>query len=200
METHFHGSWAPYGHGQLAPREKGSRFETCFKEEKESMKNRLILLTKDESGVALVVALILIIVLTLIGLASTFSSTYEIKLSGNKRGSTDAFYAADSGVQVTTANIKNFDLPGQYVDDKYNPFTDNNNPNPNPTLASVTIQHNGNQTGAPRGFGMSATQVNYEHYMIESSGEDQIELNPIRSRCIIEEKVVRMVPTLQGGS
>jgi hypothetical protein len=164
------------------------------------MKNRLILLSKDESGVALVVALILMIVLTLIGLASTFSSTYEIKLSGNKRGSTDAFYAADSGVQVTTANIKNFDLPGQYVGDKYNPFTDNNNPNPNPTLASVLIQHYGNQTGAPRGFGMSATQVNYEHYMIESSGEDQIELNPIRSKCVIEEKVVRMVPTLQGGS
>ena len=164
------------------------------------MKNRLILLTRDESGVALVVALILMIVLTLIGLASTFSSTYEIKLSGNKRGSTDAFYAADSGVQVTTANIKNFDLPGQYVDDKYNPFTDNNNPNPNPTLASVIVQHYGNQTGAPRGFGMSATQVNYEHYMIESSGEDQIELNPVRSKCVIEEKVVRMVPTLQGGS
>jgi hypothetical protein len=159
------------------------------------MKKRLILLTKDESGVALVVALILMIVFTLIGLASTFSSTYEIKLSGNKRGSTDAFYAADSGVQVTTANIKNFDLPGQYIDEKYNPTL-----NPNPTLASVTIQHYGTQTGAPRGFGMSATQVNYEHYMIESSGEDQIELNPIRSKCIIEEKVVRMVPTLQGGS
>ena len=111
------------------------------------MKNRLILLTKDESGVALVVALILMIVLTLIGLASTFSSTYEIKLSGNKRGSTDAFYAADSGVQVTTANIKNFDLPGQYVNDKYNP-----NLNPNPTNASVIIQHYGNQTGGAQGL------------------------------------------------
>jgi type IV pilus assembly protein PilX len=164
------------------------------------MKQSLRLLTKDESGVALVVALILMIVLTLIGLASTFSSTYEIKLSGNKRGSTDAFYAADSGLQVTTANIKNFDLPGQYVDDKYNPFTDKNNPNPNPTNATVNIQHYSNQTGAPRGFGMSATQVNYEHYMIESVGEDQIELNPVRSKCTVDEKVVRMVPTLQGGS
>jgi type IV pilus assembly protein PilX len=164
------------------------------------MKHSLNLLTKDESGVALVIALVLMVVLTLIGLASTLSSTYEVKLSGNKRGSTDAFYAADSGVQVTVANIKNFDLPGQYVDEKYDPFHDNNNPNPNPTNAAVSIQHYSNQAGAPRGFGMSATQVNYEHYMIESSGEDQIELNPIRSKCTIEEKVVRMVPTLQGGS
>jgi hypothetical protein len=199
METYFHDQRRAFGHELFNPRRKTSILKTCFKEE-ESMKKRLVLLTKDESGVALVVALILMIVLTLIGLASTFSSTYEIKLSGNKRGSTDAFYAADSGVQVTTANIKNFDLPGQYLDGKYNPFADNNNPNPNPTLASVIIQHCGNQTGAPRGFGMSATQVNYEHYMIESSGEDQIELNPIRSKCVIEEKVVRMVPTLQGGS
>jgi PilX N-terminal len=164
------------------------------------MKNRFDLLRTDQSGVALVIALILMIVLTLIGLASTFSSTYEIKLSGNKRGSTDAFYAADSGAQVVVANIKNFDLPGQYIADKYDPFKDKNNPNPNPTNAAVNIQHYSNQSGAPRGFGMSATQVNYEHYMIQSSGEDQIELNPIRSKCIIEEKVVRMVPTLQGGS
>ena len=164
------------------------------------MKHRLLFPAKDESGVALVLALILMVVLTLIGLASTFSSTYEVKLSGNKRGSTDAFYAADSGVQVTTANIKNFDLPGKYVDEKYNPFTDSDNPNPNPTNASVEIQHYSNQAGAPRGFGMSATQVNYEHYMIESTGEDQIALNPVRSKCTIEEKVVRMVPTLQGGS
>ena len=85
------------------------------------MKHSLNLLTKDESGVALVIALVLMVVLTLIGLASTLSSTYEVKLSGNKRGSTDAFYAADSGVQVTVANIKNFDLPGQYVDEKYDP-------------------------------------------------------------------------------
>ncbi len=164
------------------------------------MKRSLCHLAKDESGVALVIALILMVVLTLIGLASSLSSTYEIKLSGNKRGSTDAFYAADSGVQVATANIKNFDLPGQYINGKYNPFGDKDNPNPNPTNAVVIIQHYSNQTGAPRGFGMSATQVNYEHYMIESNGEDQIELNPIRSKCTIEEKVVRMVPTLQGGS
>jgi len=51
---------------------------------------------KDQSGTALVVALIMIVVLTLIGLASVFSSTFEISLSGNKRLSTDAFYNAES--------------------------------------------------------------------------------------------------------
>jgi type IV pilus assembly protein PilX len=165
-----------------------------------SMKNRFDLLRTDQSGVALVIALILMIVLTLIGLASTFSSTYEIKLSGNKRGATDAFYAADSGVQAVTANVKNFDLPGKYTDNKYSPFKDKDNPNPNPTNAQAVVEHYTGQGGAPRGFGMSATKVNYEHFMVESIGEDQIDLNPVRSKCTIDQKVVRMVPTLQGGS
>jgi len=76
---------------------------------------------KDQSGVALVLALVMIVILTLIGLASTYTSTFEMKLSGNKRGTTDAFYAADSGVQVVTANVDNFSLPGKYVDNKYDP-------------------------------------------------------------------------------
>ena len=69
---------------------------------------------KSQSGLALVVALIMMIVLTLIGLASTFTSTFEIKLSGNKRASTDAFYAAEGGVQATLANSGNF-TPSSYT-------------------------------------------------------------------------------------
>jgi hypothetical protein len=154
---------------------------------------------KDQSGVALVIAMITMIVLTLIGLASTFTSTYEIKLSGNKRGSTDAFYAADSGVQVVVANIENFNLPGKYVDNKYYPFTDPNNPNP--TKAKVIISYDTTQEGPPRGSGFSATgNFEFRHYLIESVGQDQIELNPIKSTCTIQEKVVRLVPTLQGGN
>ena len=63
---------------------------------------------KDQSGVALVVALIMIIVLTIIALASSFTSIFEIKLSGNKRGTTDAFYAADGGVQAVLPVFTNF--------------------------------------------------------------------------------------------
>ncbi len=84
----------------------------------------------NEKGAALVIALMMMIMLTLVGLGSIFTSTFEVKLSGNKRGSTNAFYAADSGVQVIMANIENFDLPGKYEDNQYDPFTDPANPNP----------------------------------------------------------------------
>jgi len=154
---------------------------------------------KDQSGAVLVIALIMMIVLTLIGLAATFSSTFEIMLSGNKRGSTDAFYSADSGVQVTVANIENFDLPGKYVGNQYDPFIDSNNPNP--TNAKVTITYDTAQAGSPRGLGFSATgQYEFKHYVIESTGQDQVESNPVKSNCTIQQKVVRLVPTMQGGN
>ena len=164
------------------------------------MEKRTHTLLDNQSGVALVIALIMIIVLTLIGLASTFTSIFEIKLSGNKRGSTDAFFAADSGAQVVMANVENFNLPGKYdVGNKYNYSKDP--ANTNPTNADIIIYHNTTQSGAPRGLGFSATG-NYEfmHYLIESKGQDQIEVSPIKSTSTIQQKVVRLVPTLQGGN
>ncbi|MGQ9645238.1 MAG: pilus assembly PilX family protein [Thermodesulfobacteriota bacterium] len=161
------------------------------------MPKKMVAPLKDQSGVALVIALIMIVILTLIGLASTYTSTFEIKLSGNKRGATDAFYAADSGVQVVVANVENFTLPGKYVDHKYDPFTDPNNPNP--TRAKVTVTHDITQSGSPRGVQMSAIHFGFEHFQIESKGSDQLDLSPIRSICTVEEKVVRLVPTIQGG-
>lgn len=64
---------------------------------------------KDQSGTALVIALIMIVVLTLIGLASTFSSTFEISLSGNKRLSTDAFYNAETRMYTTVPKAIDID-------------------------------------------------------------------------------------------
>jgi hypothetical protein len=161
------------------------------------MSKKMVCPVKDQSGFALVLALIMIVILTLIGLASTYTSIFEMKLSGNKRGTTDAFYAADSGIQVVVANVENFSLPGKYVDNKYNPFTDPKNPNP--TKAKVLIQFDTTQEGSPRGSGFSAISFEFKHFVIDSKGEDQIDAGLVKSASEIEEKVVRIVPTLQGG-
>jgi hypothetical protein len=157
------------------------------------METQRVDIFKNQSGVALVIAMIMIIVMTVIVLAASLTSLFEIKLAGNKRGSTDAFFAADSGVEVVKANIENFDLPGKYVGNKYDPFTDPSNPNP--TKAKVVVTYISAQSGAPRGSGYSATG-NYEftHYIIESTGQDQTELSTVKSTCKILEKVVRLVP------
>ncbi len=64
---------------------------------------RLVL--KDEKGVALVIALIMLLVLTLIGMASVSSSVFEAKISGNDRFGTAAFYAAKGGIDRGIAQL-----------------------------------------------------------------------------------------------
>jgi Tfp pilus assembly protein PilX len=149
---------------------------------------------EDESGAALVISLVMMVVLTLIGLASILTSTFEIRISGNKRGATDAFYSAETGVQVAVARADNFNTsnydPSTH---QYNPFTDA--ANTNYTNAQVSITHDTSQTGAPRRSGMSATHVGYIHFVISSTGQDQLDLGLNRSRCTIDEKVIRIIPS-----
>lgn len=60
---------------------------------------------RNEKGVALVIALIMLIVLTLIGISSINSSIFETKLSGNERVGSSAFYAAEGGVYVGISRV-----------------------------------------------------------------------------------------------
>ncbi len=154
---------------------------------------------KDQSGLALVVALLMMIVLTLIGLASVSTSIFELMLSGNKRGATDAFYGADSGIQVVTSDVANFDsskydAANQY---KYSEVASNINP----TNAYIVIVQDTMRSGAPRGLGMGATgNLGFVYFLAESRGRDQMESNPVKSSCTIEQEVMRIVPTMQGGN
>jgi Tfp pilus assembly protein PilX len=54
---------------------------------------------KSEKGVALIIALIILLVLTLIGISAISTTTYETSISGNERVGTDAFYASEAGIQ-----------------------------------------------------------------------------------------------------
>jgi Tfp pilus assembly protein PilX len=172
---------------------------------------------KDQSGAALVIALIMIIVLTLIALASSYTSIFEVILSGNKRGTTDAFYTADGGVQAVLSATANFQtssytavpnttslpqaLRSESIDQKLsNPvfsfptgfaFTDR---------PDVTIYHT-TRSGAPRGSGFSASgSYDFVYYVIDSTGRDQLDASSLKSNCEVAEKVVVLVPTLQGGN
>jgi len=154
-------------------------------------------MVRDQSGTVLVLALMMTIVLTLVVITATETAVFEAKLSGNKRAATTAFFAAESGIQAASANIANFNLTEKYVNNKYDPFTDPNNLNP--TKAKVVIVHDTNQDGPPRGTGMSAINFEFEHYVISGTGRDETESGSPASTCTIEEKVIRLLPTMQGG-
>lgn len=60
---------------------------------------------KNERGVALVIALIMLIVLTFLGIASISSSVLEAKISGNERFGSAAFYVASGGMEVGISRL-----------------------------------------------------------------------------------------------
>ena len=170
---------------------------------------------KDQSGIALVIAILMLLILTLMGTASITTSTYEIRLSGSKRGSTSAFYATDGGIQSVLAESENFnhsahfvpvdlkalpdDLRDQSIDSKFSsPWL------PLPQGVSfvdppkITIFH-ARQTNAPRASGFSAINFEYNHFIIDSVGMDQTDLGLGRASSHIREKIVNVAPTPQGG-
>lgn len=149
-------------------------------------------LLKNESGMALVIALVIMTVLTLIGLASTFTSTFEILLSGEKRRSTDAFYSADSGGNILVRNYLNF-VPGRV---NYNPFTDQNNPNPNPTNVTARIDFDPLKIGPQAGDSFS---MDYSYFWVESTGRDNTG-SPMSSTCTVNLNVVRKILPPGGDS
>lgn len=53
---------------------------------------------KEERGVVFILALLLLLVITLIGISAVNSSIYEVFISSNKRASVQAFYMAEAGI------------------------------------------------------------------------------------------------------
>ena len=53
---------------------------------------------QDQSGVSLVIALLILLVLTLIGVSAISTTTFETNIAGNERLYNRAFYTADAGV------------------------------------------------------------------------------------------------------
>lgn len=54
----------------------------------------------NQHGIALLVALMVLFVLTLIGISAITTTTFENKISGNERVGNNAFYAAEAGIEV----------------------------------------------------------------------------------------------------
>ena len=61
--------------------------------------------TGDEKGVALIIALLVLLVLTLLGVSLINTATFETSISGNERSRIDAFYTAEAGIQRALAQL-----------------------------------------------------------------------------------------------
>jgi hypothetical protein len=52
----------------------------------------------DENGIALVLAMLLLLIVTVIGISALNTSTYDVRISGNEKSSIQAFYVAEAGI------------------------------------------------------------------------------------------------------
>ena len=75
---------------------------------------------RNEKGVALIIALIMLLVLTFIGISSISTTTFETNISGNERVGTDAFYASEAIFQV---GLRQLDDPDSTIKTKPIPRT-----------------------------------------------------------------------------
>ena len=65
----------------------------------------------DERGMALVIALLVLMVLTVIGAALMANVNIETKMSGHKARDTQALATAEAGLQEAVLRIRNGDIP-----------------------------------------------------------------------------------------
>ena len=63
----------------------------------------------NEKGMVWVLALLMLLVLTLLGIGSVSTSIFETNISGNDRFGADAFYAAEAGIHVGLDQIPSTD-------------------------------------------------------------------------------------------
>lgn len=73
---------------------------------KEIFKKYRSLIARNESGIALVMALLTMTLLTLLGTAALTLTDIEIKISANDKGAKEAFYIAEAGIEHARALLK----------------------------------------------------------------------------------------------
>lgn len=70
---------------------------------------------KKEDGFALVIAMIMLVILTLIGIAATNTSVVELNIAGNERQIAQHFDAADSGWQQAVPYLERKASPPDFI-------------------------------------------------------------------------------------
>ncbi|VAW38575.1 hypothetical protein MNBD_DELTA02-1130 [hydrothermal vent metagenome] len=140
---------------------------------------------KDERGMALVMALVLLTLMGVLGTIMFKVTDYEMQIARNYSWRQDAFYAADSGVEYaqTDANIYtaiglgtiNIPVGGASLAAGASDAT-----------GTVEFMASGNP---PKGLGVDATMFQGNYYLINVTGTGRS-----NSTLGLESSVVRIVP------
>lgn len=141
----------------------------CKKESRLRQSNRLGEALRSERGVSLVVVIMLMVIILAITGAGLLFSSIDLRVSGNYRVGTQAFYAADTGASagfakivmdptISTAPFSGTLNSGSLTYCSGTPTTSNNCTNPQPlTVTPITVP--GFSLGAGTGYSFYLYQI-----------------------------------------
>ena len=134
--------------------------------------------SNTQGGAALITALVMLVILTLLGLSSMTTTTMEERMAANSQELNRAFQAASSGLELVfsdeeafnTANTK--DLDGTANDTYFKSDTTVGGDSSDTNAYSATTNYNAvflQQVSAPRGSGWDSTFAFY-YFDLSASG------------------------------
>jgi Tfp pilus assembly protein PilX len=130
--------------------------------------NMRVLGLHSQQGAALVIAVLILLILTVIGVYAVTTSTLETKITGFHKWHVEAFYAADAGIDYAMAQCPfgtlNPDTPTWNPPDHHGPEFD-----VTATYRGETLPPVGSGTGTRAG-------LKAHHYQVDSIGQDQADI------------------------
>lgn len=114
---------------------------------------------QSQEGAALIIAVLILLVLTVIGIYAVTTSTLDTKITGFHKWHVEAFYAADAGLYYTLATNPYGNV--DYVDPTWS-FS-----NTQPPIFAVTVTYLGN-TPPPVGSG-TGVRAGFRRHMYRTN-------------------------------
>lgn len=160
-------------------------------------------IVQNERGTALIIAISLLAIMSILGVIMMSTTSTEIKLSGNKRNQQEAFNAADRAIEyamqnatetVATINLYNdADTDGTLHRTR---ITVENSGLENPAVSGMpdanTVAYIGSGPPPPE-FASDAGEFQANYYVITVVGASPVN-SPNPSRAVIRTQVAKIVP------
>jgi hypothetical protein len=130
--------------------------------------------SNGERGAALIMAMVILVMLTFIGLAALSTSSTELFLSSNYRRSLEAFHAAEGMMDAALVDTTNFVVPagGAGTETDLADITDTNTSNHNEVTGEGTVTYIA-AGPPPAGAGMG-TKVKANYFVVETTGRGSL--------------------------
>lgn len=139
----------------------------------------------NERGMALILALIILFLMSVLGTMMFTNSSSETQASRNYRVKQDAFYAAERAIEYARTDVNIYSAVGSGSVNI--PLTGISlQAGTSDATGTVTYLSNGNP---PRGSGMDVTEFQANYFAISATGT-----GPVNSRTEVETNVARIIP------